>query len=61
VFLRVLLVGFGLFRPGAVRAPNNKFIYIRNSLSFNLSPINLLIKGNLTLATLILLIYSPSI
>jgi len=37
-----------------------KCVYIRNPLSFNFSPKNYLIKGNLTLAALILLILSLS-
>jgi len=38
-----------------------KYIYIRNPLSFNFSPKNYLINGNLTLAALIPLSLSLSI
>ena len=37
-----------------------KCIYVRNPLSFNLSPKNLLINGNLTFAALILLTLSSN-
>jgi len=47
--------------PTVVLAIRFRYIYIRNPLSFNFSPKNCLIKGNLTLATPISLILFLSI